>query len=849
MANANISVIAVTNTFDEWRTRTNDLIVDRNILRNHPYVKDNSNFTIANGAVVIDRSGGGTLLTVGSGGDAIVGGTTTTSDLIVGDDASVANQLSVTGNTVITGNLAVSKNTTISQNANVTGTLNVVSRLDVVGNTQLFSNLTVSQNSTLSGTLGVTGNTTLSSNLAVSKNTTISQNLAVTGTADVTGVTTLGNTLDVTGNTALSSNLSVSKNTAISQNLAVTGTAAVTGATTLSNTLDVTGNTTLSSNLAVSKNTTISQNLAVTGTAAVTGAVTLSNTLDVTGNTTLSSNLAVSKNATVSQNATISGTANVTGDFKVGSDRFNVTASSGDTTVAGDLTVSGGDITSTATANLVNTTTTTLNFGGAATTLNMGASSGTTDVKNNLNVTGDLDVDGGDITSTTTANLLNTTTTTLNFGGAVTALNMGAAAGTVTAAGDLVVSGGDITSTATANLLNTTTTTLNLGGAATTVEIGAASGTTNINNNLDVDGDVNIDGGDLTVSTSAFNLANTTATTVNFAGAATQLTMGSLVGTTNVRNDLNVVGDIDVDGGDLTGPATFNLGNTSTTALNVGGAAANVVLGSPTGTVNVRNQLYVTDNVYIPQGKNLFAYYIQTSSTESFYIERGNGVFKNLSVSGTFTLSQPSVTTSDRIILNEVPTAARDGYFTVRRGSATANASVQWSETLGVWRAGGSDATLNTIITIANVVDSFTSTSLVNVPTANSVRWALASGTFGGTLKAYKDSITEDTNVTGSKTVDLSVSNWYKLTLTSTAGNRQITFTNAPTSGTGFTVTLVILQDGTGSKTPTWANTIYWAGGQVPPATTSASARDLWTFTTYDGGTSYIGTLAVKDAR
>jgi hypothetical protein len=390
---------------------------------------------------------------------------------------------------------------------------------------------------------------------------------------------------------------------------------------------------------------------------------------------------------------------------------------------------------------------------------------------------------------------------------------------------------------------------LNLGGAATTIEIGAATGLTNINNNLEVDGDITVDGGDIITATATANIANTTATTVNFAGVATTLNMGADTGTTDVKNNLNVTGDLDVDGGDITSTARANVVNTSVTAINLGGAAANVVLGSPTGTVNVRNQLYVTDNVYIPQGKNLFAYYIQTSSTESFYIERGNGVFKNLSVSGTFTLSQPSVTTSDRIILNEVPTAARDGYFTVRRGSATANASVQWSETLGVWRAGGSDATLNTIITIANVVDSFTSTSLVNVPTANSVRWALANGTFGGTLKAYKDSITEDTNVTGSKTVDLSVSNWYKLTLTSTAGNRQITFTNAPTSGTGFTVTLVILQDGTGSKTPTWANTIYWAGGQVPPATTSASARDLWTFTTYDGGSTFIGTLAVKDAR
>ena len=54
MANANISIVTVTNTFDEWRVATNDLISDRNILRNAHYVKDNSDFTVANGAVTTE---------------------------------------------------------------------------------------------------------------------------------------------------------------------------------------------------------------------------------------------------------------------------------------------------------------------------------------------------------------------------------------------------------------------------------------------------------------------------------------------------------------------------------------------------------------------------------------------------------------------------------------------------------------------------------------------------------------------------------------------------------------------------------------------------------------------------
>ena len=64
-------------------------------------------------------------------------------------------------------------------------------------------------------------------------------------------------------------------------------------------------------------------------------------------------------------------------------------------TLTGDLAVNGGDITTTqTTATVFNTTATTVNAFGAATTLNLGAGSGTTTVGNSLVVTGDLFVNG-----------------------------------------------------------------------------------------------------------------------------------------------------------------------------------------------------------------------------------------------------------------------------------------------------------------------------------------------------------------------------------------------------------------------------------------------------------------------
>ena len=66
-------------------------------------------------------------------------------------------------------------------------------------------------------------------------------------------------------------------------------------------------------------------------------------------------------------------------------------------TFSGNITVTGSIITPSGTSNLLNGNATTVNIAGAATTLNLGATTGTTDIRNNLDVGGDLDVEGGQI--------------------------------------------------------------------------------------------------------------------------------------------------------------------------------------------------------------------------------------------------------------------------------------------------------------------------------------------------------------------------------------------------------------------------------------------------------------------
>lgn len=67
--------------------------------------------------------------------------------------------------------------------------------------------------------------------------------------------------------------------------------------------------------------------------------------------------------------------------------------------------------------------------------------------------------------------------------------------GGITSSGDIAVNGGDITttSTGTVTVFNTNATTVNAFGAATTIGIGAATGTTTINNNLQVGGITNVE--------------------------------------------------------------------------------------------------------------------------------------------------------------------------------------------------------------------------------------------------------------------------------------------------------------------------------------------------------------------
>jgi len=91
MANANISTIQVSNTFDEWRIATGALITDRNTLRNSSYVKDSGDFKVNDGVLRVAKAGDGTIFVVEGAGNAVIGGNVTSANLTVTSNATVGN--------------------------------------------------------------------------------------------------------------------------------------------------------------------------------------------------------------------------------------------------------------------------------------------------------------------------------------------------------------------------------------------------------------------------------------------------------------------------------------------------------------------------------------------------------------------------------------------------------------------------------------------------------------------------------------------------------------------------------------------------------------------------------------
>jgi hypothetical protein len=109
----------------------------------------------------------------------------------------------------------------------------------------------------------------------------------------------------------------------------------------------------------------------------------------------------------------------------------------------------------------------------------------------------------------------------------------------------------------------------------------------------------------------------------------------------------------------------------------------------------------------------------------------------------------------------------------------------------------------------------------------------------------FSDKVTAIGNTGAAATVDLSLGTVFTATLTD---NCTFTFSNPNgVATTASSYTLILTNDATPSRSIVWPGSVEFSDGTVPARTTAANATDIWFFFTPDGGSTYYGSIPLKN--
>jgi hypothetical protein len=132
-----------------------------------------------------------------------------------------------------------------------------------------------------------------------------------------------------------------------------------------------------------------------------------------------------------------------------------------------------------------------------------------------------------------------------------------------------------------------------------------------------------------------------------------------------------------------------------------------------------------------------------------------------------------------------------------------------------------------------------TSGQVLSTDGAGALSWTNNAGGLGAVVDDPSPELGGDLDVNGHSIV--SAANVFDVTLTD---NCALSVTNPPATGKSGSVTLILRQDGTGSRTVTWPAGSQWAGGTAPTLSTAASSVDVITMFTLDGGAVWFAFAA-----
>ena len=392
--------------------------------------------------------------------------------------------------------------------------------------------------------------------------------------------------------------------------------------------------------------------------------------------------------------------------------------------------------------------------------------------------------------------------------------------------------------------------------------------------NMEISGDLAVKGGDITTSAGTFNIANTTATTVNLGGGSSAVNIGAAGSAATFAGDITgsnalLSGDLAVNGGDITTTAaTINMFANAGVTMNVGPtSAATVVNLNRTTNVSTTN---------IAGGTNTVAGVIKTVNIAS-----GTGPLATALVSigsagalGRITLQQDVALTTGNLIgspgsglnvMNLISSgnliakmdANNDGgghkfaiqdYRNIDQFTVFEEGNAELSGSLIV--SGSSIQTvttttynlLTTALTGTLNIGSLATNILVGGTTTTSSFTGAAQIDGRATLSSITEKLVPSVGGTGTVAYDLSLASIFYAN--GPTGNITANFTNVPTTPNNriITPTVILSQSATprivnAVQIDTAAQTINWANGTTPTGT--ANKQDVFGFSLIRSGSTW----------
>ena len=105
-------------------------------------------------------------------------------------------------------------------------------------------------------------------------------------------------------------------------------------------------------------------------------------------------------------------------------------------------------------------------------------------------------------------------------------------------------------------------------------------------------------------------------------------------------------------------------------------------------------------------------------------------------------------------------------------------------------------------------------------------------------IRDYSETISSPIISSSTLTLDLQISNIFKVSLNGSITS--LVINNPPASGSGGSFTIIFTADGT-YRAIDWGAAIKWAGNAVPTLTSTSGKNDVFSFFTSDGGTTWLG--------